>query len=155
MSGTGIARQLRDSLQACLSSVAGAEYNELKYLDDLGMNSFTSGHDKRYGVRPGETPRNDSASVNKSLTYTQSFEFVLTKGCYLSGVSDSGKYEAFLDLHEIALGFNNKVITTKAGLPQDVLNTLNFTISDPIFLESDKVAVLTGTIDIVYRLNFN
>lgn len=136
---------------ACLLSEAGPEYNELKYLEDLSLNSFTGGHDKRYGVRPGETPRNDAAEVNRALTYTQTFQFVLTKGCYLSGVSDSGKYEAFLDLHEIALRFNKKVLNTKAGLPGTVLNSINFRLNEPLFLD-DKVAVLVGNIDIIYRV---
>lgn len=146
------ARDIRDALQVCLSSEAGPEYNELKYLDTLEQNSFTGGHDKRYGVRPGATPRNDTAEVNRALTYTQSFEFVLTKGCVLSGVSDTEKYEAFLDLHEIALRFNNKVLRTKAGLPSVVINAINFNLNEPLFLNDDKVAVLEGNIDIIYRL---
>lgn len=147
-----VGRQIRDSLMVCLADEAGVEYHTLKYLDDLSQNSFTNGHDKRYGVRPGETPRNDVASVNKALTYTQTFEFVLTKGYCHSDVSDSDKYEAFLDLHEIALRFNNRVLNTKAGLPSRVLNSINFELSEPVFL-SDKVAVLTGNIDIIYRLS--
>lgn len=146
-----VARDIRDSLMACLSSVAGAEYNELKYLDELSQNSFTGGHDKRYGVRPGATPRNDPSEVNKSLTYTQTFQFVLTKGYCQSAVSDTEKYEAFLDLHEIALRFNNKVLNTKAGLPSRVLNSIDFLLDEPVFTD-DKVAVLTGNVDIIYRL---
>lgn len=146
-----VGRDLKNALMTCLSTTAGVEYNELKYLDDLSQNSFTGGHDKRYGVRPGATPRNDIAEVNRSLTYTQSFQFVLTKGYCASGVSDTEKYEAFLDLHEIALRFNNKVLTTKAGLPSRVLNSINFELAEPVFLD-DKVAVLTGNIDIIYRL---
>lgn len=145
------ARDIKNSLANCLSTEAGVEYNELKYLSDLSLNSFTGGHDKRYGVRPGATPRNNEAEVNKSLTYTQTFEIVLTKGCTLTGVSDTERYEAFLDLHEIALRFQKRVINTKAGLPSRVINAINFNIEAPDFLE-DKVAVLTGTIDIIYRI---
>ena len=148
-----IARDLRNALETCLLSIAGSEYNKLKYLGNLEQNSFSRGHDTRYGVRPGETPENDTAEVNNALTYTQSFQFVLTKGfCDNDGVSDTGQYEAFLDLHEIALGFNNKVVKTKAGLPSRVMNVVDFTLDGPIFLEQDKVAVLTGNIDIIYRL---
>jgi hypothetical protein len=136
----------------CLSAEAGAEYNELKYLNEITLNSFNGGHDKRYGVRPGATPRNDEAEVNKSLTYTQTFQIVLTKGCTLTGVSDTERYEAFLDLHEIALKFQKRVINTKAGLPSRVINAINFTIDEPEFLD-DKVAVLTGNIDIIYRIS--
>lgn len=146
-----VGRDLKNALLNCLSQEAGAEYNELKYLDELSLNSFNGGHDKRYGVRPSLTERNNDAEINKALTYTQTFEFVLTKGCNSSGVSDTEKYEAFLDLHEIALRFNNKVIITKAGLPSRVLNAINFTLNAPEFVD-DKVAVLIGNIDLIYRL---
>ncbi len=146
-----VGRQVRDSLKVCLSSVAGPEYNELKYLEELSDNTFTRSSE-RYGVRPGATPENNVTEVTKSLDYVQTFEFVLTKGYCQDGVSDTDKYEAFLDLHEIALTFNNKVINTRAGLPSRVLNAINLNLEAPVFLE-DKVAVLTGSIDIIYRLN--
>lgn len=145
-----VGRDLRDSLKVCLSSVAGSEYNELKYLENLSDNSFTRASE-RYGVRPGATPENNPTEVTRSLDYLQTFEFVLTKGYCQDGVSDTAKYEAFLDLHEIALRFNNKVINTKAGLPARVLNAINLNLEGPVFLD-DKVAVLTGSIDIIYRL---
>ena len=144
-------RDLRNSLRTCLASQAGSEYNELKYLNTLDKNSFNGGHDQRYGIRPAVSSRNLEAETTKHLTYTQTFEFVLTKGFCNDGVSDSDQYEAYLDLHEIALGFTRKVIQTKAGLPARTMNTINFVIDEPVFLE-DKVAVLTGNIDIIYRL---
>ena len=149
-----IGKDLRDALVICLSSEAGSEYNELKYLEESRLstgNSFTGGHDQRYGIRPGPTVRNDIAEVNKSLTYTQTFQYVLTKGFCQDGVSDTDSYEVYLELHEIALRFNNKVLKTKAGLSSRTLNSINFSIEAPEFLD-DKVAVLTGNIDIIYRL---
>jgi len=145
------ARDIRNALETCLSTTAGVEYIRLKYLDDVSKNSFNQGKDTRYGVRPGVTPENQAANVLKHITYTQSFVFVLTKGFCQDGVSDTDKYEAFLDLHEIALNFQKKVFNTKAGLPARVLNAINLVIEEPVFLE-DKVAVLTGNIDIIYRL---
>ncbi len=147
-----VGRQVRDSLKNCLASVLGVEYNELKFLDDLSKNSFTR-KTERYGIRPGATPENNPTEVTRSLDYVQTFQFVLTKGYCQDGVSDSDKYEAFLDLHELALTFNNKVMRTKAGLPSRVLNAINLNIDEPLFLD-DKVAVLTGNIDIIYRLTF-
>ena len=92
-----IARDLRDALRTCLSSTAGSEYNELKYLEseNLSKNSFTRSSE-RYGVRPGATPENNPSEVTRSLDYLQTFEFVLTKGYCQDGVSDSEKYEAYL-----------------------------------------------------------
>ena len=148
----GVGRQVRDALQNCLRSVVGPEYNELKFLDDLSKNSFTR-KTERYGVRPGATPENNPTEVTRSLDYIQTFQFVLTKGYCQDGVSDTDKYESFLDLHELALTFNNKVIVTKAGLPSRVLNAINLNLDEPVFLD-DKVAVLTGNIDIIYRLTF-
>lgn len=144
-------RDVRNALETCLASTAGIEYNELKYLDDISKNSFNQGKDKRYGVRPGATPENQEANVLRHQTYTQSFTFVLTKGYCQDGVSDTDKYEAFLDLHEIALNFHKKVFNTKAGLPSRVLNAINLRIEEPEFVD-DKVTVLTGNIDIIYRL---
>lgn len=143
------AREVRDTLKTCLATTAGSEYNELKYLDDLTQNSFTQGKHRRYGVRPGVTPEAGEAGVTKDLTYTQSFEFVLTKGYKQSAHSDSAKYEAWLDLHEIALRFYNKVYQ---AVPSRALNITNLIIEGPTFLADDKVAVLTGNVDIVYRL---
>lgn len=148
-----IARDLRNALKTCLSSTAGVEYNELKYLEseNLSKNTFTRSSE-RYGIRPAGTPENNPSEVTRSLDYLQTFEFVLTKGYCQDGVSDSEKYEAYLDLHEIALNFQRKVINTKAGLPSRVLNAINLNIEPPVFLD-DKVTVLTGSIDILYRLN--
>jgi len=142
-------RVIRDQLLVCLASVAGVEYNELKYLEDITQNSFTQGKDKRFGVRPGVTPEIGEDGVNKTLTYNQTFEFVLVKGYKQSAHSDSGKYEAFLDLHEIALRFYTKAMN---GLPSRALNAINLVIDEPTFENKDKVAVLTGNIDILYRL---
>jgi hypothetical protein len=142
---------LRASLGMGLSTEAGVGYTTLKYLDDVSKNTFTMGHGQRYGVRASETARNDVAVANRALTYTQTFEFVLTKGYSQTGMTDLNKYEAFDELHEIALRFYNRVIVTKGGLPGTVLNAINFFVQDPEFLE-DKVAVLTGNIDIIYRL---
>lgn len=147
-----IARDLVVSLETCLVSVLGPEYNKLKYLDDLSKNSFNR-NTEAYGIRPGATPQNVPTEVCKSIDYLQTFELVLTKKYCQDGVSDSGKYEAFLDLHELALTFNNEVIVTKAGLPTRVLNVINLSIQEPLFLE-DKVAVLTASFDIIYRLRY-
>ena len=145
------ARDVRDALKTCLSTTAGVEYNELKYLDEssISQNSFTQGKDTRYGVRPSSTPEADEAGVTKDLTYTQTFQFVLTKGYKTSAHGDSAKFEAFLDLHEIALQFYNKVYKAP---PARALNVVNLLIQEPEFLADDKVAVLTGNVDIIYRL---
>jgi hypothetical protein len=147
------ATQLRDSIAVKLSSAAGAEYTTLKYLnpDLLSKNSFTSGHDKRHGVRPSFTTNTEDSGVSGMQTYRQTFEVVLTKGYSQSGVSDTAKYDAFLELHEIALQFNAEMIRTRAGSPSIVLNVQNLNIDEPQFLD-DKVAVLTGTVEIIYRV---
>ena len=145
-----VARDLRDALTTCLGSEAGAEYNELKYLNDVSQNH--SRLRRGYGVRPSSTIEVGTEGTTKNLTYTQTFEFVLAKAYKESALGDSSKFEAFLDLHDIALRFNNKVYNTKAGLPSRVLNVVNLTLDEPAFLDEDKVTVLTGNIDIIYRL---
>ena len=143
------AREILNSLQTCLATEAGSEYNKLKYLDDLSQNNALLR--RGYGVRPGATTEQAPFGTNKNLTYVQSFEFVLAKAYKTSAPSDEVKYDAFLDLHEVALCFINRVYNTKAGLPNKVLNVTGILINEPEFLE-DKVTVLTGNIDITYRL---
>lgn len=143
------ARDVLNALETCLQNELGSEYNKLKYLDDLNQN----GTDLRrgFGVRPGITIEQGDLGTTKHLTYAQTFEFVLAKAYKTSAPSDSRKYTEFLNLHELALCFVDKVYETKAGLPGKVLNVTNIVISEPQFLE-DKITVLTGTIDITYRL---
>lgn len=143
------ARTVRDDLLTCLSTTAGPEYNELKYLDNVSQNSFTQGKDKRYGVRPGASFEIEEDGVNKTLTYRHTFEFVLTKGYKESAHSDSMKFECWLDLHEIILRFYNKVMN---GGPSRAINKVNIAIDEPSFLNEDKVTVLTGNIEVFYRL---
>jgi hypothetical protein len=148
-----ISKQLKEALEVQLVLELGPTYKPLKYMQTLEQNSFTQGNDKRYGVRAGATPENVAASVQGAITYVQSFEFVLTKGFAQDGVSDSAAYDAWYDLHQKALLFNNRVVKTKAGEPSLVANVLGFNLAPPLFLD-DKVAVLTGNIDIIYRLPF-
>jgi len=146
-----ILMDLKTTLVGCLGSVTGPEYNELKYLSDLDKNAFGNGKTCRYGIKPGFTTELEPGVV-KALTYQQTFEFVLTKGfCGQSGVSDEGAYKSFCDLHQIALEFEKKLVNTKAGLPSRVLNVVNMTIDEPEFLQ-EKVTVLKGTFDVIYRL---
>lgn len=142
-------RDILEHLKTCLAAEAGAEYNELKYLDNLESNSFTQGKSQRYGVRPGLTFEVGLDGVTGSLTYTQTFEFVLTKGYKQSALSDQAKYESFLDMHEVVLRFYNKVFNAP---PSRACNVINLTIQEPTFLADDKVAVLIGNVDIIYRL---
>lgn len=145
-----VGRELRDSLEACLSSVAGPEYIKMKYLDLLEKNTSKAMSGKGYGVRPLDTFRNLEIEVTRGPSYTQTFQFVLTKKFGTQGVGDSAQYEAYLDLHEIALSFINKVAANHTGLHSRALNVPDFNIAAPQFLE-DKVAVLIGNIDINYR----
>lgn len=147
-----VAKDLKESLEAQLVAQVGVNYKPLKYIEDPSLNSFTQGNDRRYGVRPGGAPENVVAGVKGAITYTQTFEFVLTKGFVQDGVSDSAAYEAWLELHDLALLYNSRLINTKAGMPTVVLNVLGFNLAPPEFLE-DKVAVLTGSVDIIYRIN--
>ena len=133
-----------------IAAELGASYKKLAYLEDIDKNSFRTNND-RYGVRALSSSEVDS--VTKFVTFTQSFEVVLTKGYYESNLDDTEQIERSLDNRENMLCIYKRLVNNRGGLPSVILNIQNLILSEPEFLVDEKVAVQRATIDITYRFS--
>ena len=141
-------RDITNALKSEVSTVLGADYRELAYLEDVAKNSFRSSND-RYGVRalgglqiPG---------VTKNVTLTQQFEIVLTKGYTESNIDDEPQVTKSYDNRENLLDIYKELVNNRGGLPGTILNIFDLAISEPEFLEDDKVAIQRATFNVTYR----
>lgn len=141
-------RDITNAMKSEVSAELGVNFRELAYLEDVSKNSFRTGND-RYGVRalggfqvPG---------VTKNVTITQTFEIVLTKGYIESNIDDEPQVEKSYDNRENLLDIYKRLVNNRGGLPGTILNIFDMSISEPEFLDDDKVAIQRATMSITYR----
>lgn len=140
-----------DIVNAIVARVeAVTSFSKLPYAFDIEKNSWQSSMDG-FAVRPSNTE--ETTSVTKRLTYIQSFEVVLTKGYTQSAIDDSSLQSAVNEISDLIHSVFVDLEQTRAGIPATVLNVLNLTIEEPSIYETQKVVALTGTVNILYRLN--
>ena len=141
-------RDIRNAMLVEIAAELGATYSELAYVEDVQKNSLRTSN-QRYGVRQVDAFQIDG--VNKFATFDQTFQVVLTKGYTQSNIDDSEQRETSLDLTELAHDIYVRMFKTKAGLPSDVINVKDLSISEPEYLEDDKVTIIRANLIITYR----
>ena len=141
--------QIKDALLSEIAIELGASYKQLAYVEDVSKNSFNTSND-RYGVRGLGSI--ETASVTKYATFLQSFEVVLTKGYIQSTIDDTEQVSKSYELREKAYDIYVNAVKNKIALPSVVMNVSNFQVSEPEYLEDDKVVIIRCTMDILYRL---
>lgn len=141
-------RDIRDAMLVEIAAELGANYKQLAYVEDIGKNSFRTSN-QRYGVRQLEASQ--ISGVNKYATFDQTFQVVLTKGYIQSNIDDSEQRNTSLDLTELAHDIYVRMFKTKAGIPSVVVNVKDLIISEPEYLEDDKVTVIRANLIITYR----
>ena len=123
-------------------------YKKLSYVYDLSKNNWNMVRDA-YGVRPLDAT--ETESVTKRLTYTHSFEVVLTKGYVDSKVSDEALRVAAAELQDLIHSMFVDFERTRLGIPGTVLNVVNLSINSPEVYDAEKVVALTATVNVLYR----
>lgn len=142
-------RQIRDAVESEISTELGASYSKLPYVEVIEKNSFRT-NNNRYGVRA--LVSSEIPGVTKYTTFTQSFEMVLTKGYVQSTIDDTEQVEGSYDLRALILDIYTRLVNNKAGIPALTINVTNLVVSEPEYLEDDKVVIIRSTFDIIYRL---
>lgn len=143
-------RDIKNSMLSEIATELGATYATLPYLEDVQKNNFRS-NNRRYGVRAlagVEVP-----GVTKNVHITQSFEVVLTRGYLESKLNDTEQVDKSYDSRENMLDIYKRLVNTRAGIPDTVLNIQNLVVSEPEFLVEEKVAIQRATMDITFRFS--
>lgn len=134
-----------------ISGVLGSDYLPLAHVINVERNNFRQSND-RYGVLHGAASQ--LPGVTRNATFIQSFQIILTKGYRDSSVSDGAARDYSMSLYGKMLEIHRQLIKTKAGLPSIVLNVQDtISISDPEYIEEEKVTILRADVEIQYRFD--
>lgn len=141
---------ISNGINTRLLAVLGSSYKQLPFVNDISKNSLSISN-MMYGNRP--LPAFEAETVTKRLTFLHTFEIIVTTGYSDSNIDDAPQVAAALGLYEQMLEIHEDMENTRCGVPATVLNVLNASMSEPEYLENEKVVVLRATIDVLYRNN--
>lgn len=141
---------IRDGILATMSTVLGAGFSEMPYVNDPLKNNFRGNND-RYGTR--QLAANQTPGVTRYMTFEQTFEIVLSKSYYQSSIGDSGARSAALELSGLMNDIHKELINTKAGAPAVVLHVNQLDVEEPQFVEESKFVLLKGQVLLQWRIN--
>lgn len=136
------------SMKSEISAELGVSFKELQFVEEIPKNSFRTNND-RYGVRA--LVASQLPGVTKQVTLNQEFEVILTKAYTQSSLDDTSQVTKSLELRESMLCIYKRFINGKAGLPGTVLNITDLILSEPEYLEDDKVVIQRASMNIQYR----
>jgi len=147
-----IVREIRDEVRSQLSTLLPSTFKELDYSISPAKNNFR-GNSERFGVTPQgavEVP-----GTTTFVTMDQEFTIVLTNGFTANRDNDTVQLDQGLDLYEQMDSIQRQLIKVKAGGANILLSTIlqvsDFSISDPEYLEVEKVVILEATMLVRYR----
>lgn len=147
-----MATKMTDIKDAMLTEVAaelGASWKQLAYVEDIAKNSFRTSSE-RYGVRA--LAASEVPGVTKFMTFSQSFEVVLTKGYVESSIDDSEQVTKSYEIRALILDIFKRMVNNKAGDASSVMQVSDLAIDEPEYLVDDKVVIQRATMNITYRL---
>lgn len=136
------------SIKSAVGTTLGVEFSEIPYVADVSKNNFNN-NNNRYGVQ--SLASNETDSVTKFVTMLQSFEVVLTKAYVDDGISDSDKQSKTVDAQDLVYDIYRDLVNTKAGVPAIVINITDLEMSDPEYLDKEKVVVIRASFNVLYR----
>lgn len=139
-------REILDHLCDCAQTELGEDWSKIKYLEDIEKNNERT-QNKVFGIRPLEA--NEVEGSTKFVTLDQTFELVLVRSKLTKTLGDSDIRDVSYDSRRLGLCFYKKIARTHAGGLALVVN--NLTISEPEFLENDKVVVQRISFNVKYR----
>ena len=144
-----VSLDITTAVKLAVNSVMGAEYKEMAYSNDISLNSFKNCQ-TQFTVQARDLFQTES--VTKFLTFSQTFGIVLTKGYGGGDLTDEESVEASFELRQKMLELYVHLVNTKAGLPSRVMNVVELSMDNPEYLFDEKVTVLRGTFNVIYRL---
>lgn len=138
-----------DSMKSIIATELGATYQELKYVYNVEKNNLRS-MEKAYGVRPVDAAT--AESVTKAFTLDHSFEIILTDSVARTD-TDVQRTDAIKVMYDKGDEIFKDFINTKIALPLVVLDVRAPSISEPEFVDDNKMVILRFQTVVKYRSN--
>lgn len=146
-----IVQDILTQTKALAATTFGATYQELRYVYDVAKNDIRSGR-LAYGVRPLSAAT--SAGVTRVYTMDHVFELVMTDTAARTD-SDENAEDALNVMYSKADDLFKAMVNTKISLASTVLNVFNPSISEPEFIDDQKLIVLRMQFTVMYRSALN
>lgn len=139
---------IRDNILTRMASVLSTGYSKLSFMDDIAKNKFSQAN-KRYGANIGGSS-SVSGVVGKN-TYDHTFSLVITD-TYQKGqvLNDEYKQEVVAGLQDKAMSIYRDLQTNKSSIATNCLIISGFTMSEPAFLDEEKVVIQRFNINVKY-----
>ena len=139
---TGIKAQLAAALPG---------FKELPYVNDPSRNSFRQAQDA-YGIRPGQV--DEQSGVMRTLTYTETFEFVVCGVYGNDSVNDQAATAKALELLTAIKTAHKQLVISRCGAPAHVMLVNGLSIGSPQYDTQEKLITVEATLDVTYRIQF-
>lgn len=135
------------SITSACTSVLPVTYKALEYTYDITKNTFNQSN-KRYGVIPLSATE-ITTGVTKAYTVDHRFRVILTDGWDTSMKTDADRQSKVITLQDAAHDIYKEVYQTRNG--STTLWCGNLTLSEPEFLDDNRVIVISLEFDLRYR----
>jgi hypothetical protein len=143
--------QILTETKALIATELGSDYQELQYIYELEKNTVR-GARLAYGVRP--LAADTAESVTRVYTLDHVFEVILTD-TFARGDNDSQRETALNTMYDKSDEIFKELVNHKINLASFVLNIFNPSLSDPEFLDDNKMIVLRMQYIVKYRSDLN
>ena len=128
-------------------------YEQLSYQLDIAKNKCKGNH-KGYAVTPSSSSETDSTLG--AITMDHTFSVTLTDS-YSDGarsqVNDQAKSEVMVSLTDDILTLYKDITANKKSIDSTVLLINDLTVSETEFIEEEKLAYVTCSFTVKYKLN--
>lgn len=133
-----------------VAAVLGSTYSAMAFIVDPNENNF-KGSNKKYGVMAADITQTEDKGVTGSYTVTQNFTIKLTTDYASNNTGDAARLTGVNTLLEKHLEIYKDLHKNRCGAPSTVVQTLDFTVDEPEYLENNNVILTTATVAVVYR----
>lgn len=140
-------RQIIDNSKSLASTTFGAEYQALRFIYEVEKNHLR-GQRLGFAVRP--LAASPAETVTKTFTLNQDFEIILTDSIARAD-DDSQKEEVIKVMYDMLDDFFQALINTKLSLPTIVLFVSAPSMSEPEFIDDNKLVILRAQYTVRYR----
>lgn len=142
-----IVEQINDGISTRMATVLGGTFSELNFLIDIEKNNFKS-NSRRYGCRP--LAGSSTSGITNHYTLDQEFEVFLSHEYIVNPSNDQDLRDQTFFLYDKYDELLKDLFTSKAGLPNIILNIDSISLSEPDYSVKDLV-ILRGQFNVKYR----